>query len=53
MNFTLLFLLIALVLFVWGGAVALTWVTVGNYGALIAFGLASFVVSHLPPWPWR
>lgn len=40
----------AVVLFVWAALVALTWVTKGNYGALVAFGLALFVFG-CDPWP--
>lgn len=41
---------VAIILFVWAALVALTWVTKGNYAALVAFGLA-LLAFGTDAWP--
>jgi hypothetical protein len=44
---------IAIVLFVWAALVALDWINHGNYGALVAGGLAFFAFGcDAWPRPW-
>jgi len=47
-TFQLIFLILAIVLFVILGAVGAGWITMEKSAALLGFGLACFAVAHVP-----
>lgn len=47
MNLSQIFILIAVVLFVWAGFIFAGWVDFGNAGFIACMGGASFALGHL------